>query len=215
MRTITLVTQKGGAGKTTLAASLAVAAAQAGERVIALDLDPQGSLASWGDARTAETPAVDRVGPDKLAQLPDILAALDKEGFTLAVLDTTGVESTGGNIAMRAASLCLIPARPSRLDLQATLSTVETLMRLLQMRDSFAFVLNQCPPGRSTRSVEAANGLGMFGVLADPPLAQRADHQDALAAGQGVTEYAENGKAADEIRALWVWVSRKMKGKAR
>jgi len=112
MRTITLVTQKGGAGKTTLAASLAVAAAEAGEAVIALDLDPQGSLASWGETRTAETPAVDRISPDKLAHLPHILTALKEQGFTLAVLDTAGAENTGGNLAMRAASLCLIPARP-------------------------------------------------------------------------------------------------------
>ncbi|WP_348649368.1 hypothetical protein [Methylobacterium aquaticum] len=52
----------------------------------------------------------------------------------------------------------------------------------------------------------------MFGVLAEPPLAQRADHQDAIAAGQGVTEFAPDGKAAEEIRALWAWVDRKMKG---
>src|SRR5215210_1976487 len=121
MRTITLVTQKGGAGKTTLAASLAVAAAQAGETVVALDLDPQGSLASWGDTRTVERPAIDRVGTEKLPQLPAILTALGKRGFTLAILDTAGTESTGGNLAMRAADLALIPARPSRLDLQATM----------------------------------------------------------------------------------------------
>ena len=53
MRTIAFLTQKGGAGKTTLAASLAVAAAATGERVIALDLDPQGSLARWGERREA------------------------------------------------------------------------------------------------------------------------------------------------------------------
>ena len=74
MQTITLVTQKGGAGKTTLAASLAVAATEAGEKVVALDLDPQGSLASWGETRTAETPAVDRVGPDKLGACRKVLA---------------------------------------------------------------------------------------------------------------------------------------------
>jgi chromosome partitioning protein len=56
------------------------------------------------------------------------------------------------------------------------------------------------------------SGLSMFGVLAEPPLAQRADHQDAIAAGQGVTEFAPDGKAAEEIRALWAWVDRKMKG---
>jgi len=53
MRTIVLLTQKGGTGKTTLAASLAVAAAQSGERVIALDLDPQASLVRWGERRAA------------------------------------------------------------------------------------------------------------------------------------------------------------------
>lgn len=211
MRTITLVTQKGGAGKTTIAASLAVAAAQAGEKVIALDLDPQGSLAAWGDTRSVEEPAVDRIGPDNLANLPAILKALAAEGYTLAILDTAGIASTGGNLAMQAADLALIPARPSRLDLQATMPTIEVLMRL-EMRERFAFILNQCPAGRSSRATEAANGLGMFGVLAEPMLTQRADHQDALAAGQGVTEYARDGKAADEIRALWIWSARKMKG---
>src|SRR4051812_16357973 len=147
MRTITLVTQKGGAGKTTLAASIAVAAAEAGEKVVALDLDPQGSLASWGDSREAENLAVDRIDLDQVPQLPQILEALGKQGFTLAVLDTAGREDTTGNLAMRAADLCLVPARPTKVDLKATLPTVETLMRL-EKKDRFAFVLNQCPPGR-------------------------------------------------------------------
>lgn len=211
MRTLTLVTQKGGVGKTTLAASLAVAAAQAGEKVVALDLDPQGSLGAWGDTRTADSPAVDRLPAERLGELPAILAALKAEGYSVAILDTAGVSSTGGNLAMQAADLALVPARPSRLDLQATMPTIETLMRL-GMRDRFAFALNQCPPGRSSRATEAASGLSMFGVLAEPPLAQRADHQDAIAAGQGVTEFAPDGKAAEEIRALWAWVDRKMKG---
>ncbi|MGT2479553.1 hypothetical protein ACU4GR_13230 [Methylobacterium oryzae CBMB20] len=87
----------------------------------------------------------DRIGcPD----LPQILEALAGQGFTVAILDTAGVASTGGNLAMQAADLALIPARPSRLDLQATMPTIETLMRL-GMRDRFAFVLNQCPAGRS------------------------------------------------------------------
>jgi chromosome partitioning protein len=212
MKTLTLVTQKGGVGKTTLAASLAVAAAQAGEKVAALDLDPQGSLSAWGDSREAEGPAVDQIAPDQIAQLPQILEALKGQGFTWAILDTAGIESTTGNLAMKAADICLVPSRPSKLDLKATLPTIETLMRL-QMKDRFAFVLNQCPSGRSSRSTEAANGLSMFGVLADPIITTRADHQDAIAAGQGVTEYAPEGKASEEIRNLWAWIARKTKGK--
>jgi len=212
MRTLTLVTQKGGAGKTTLAASIAVAAAERGEKVIALDLDPQGSLATWGDTREASAPDVDRLPPEQLPKLPNILTALAGKGYTLAILDTAGIESASGNLAMTAASFCLIPARPSRLDLQATMPTVETLMRM-KMRDRFAFVLNQCPSGRNSRSIEAANGLKLMGLLAEPMMVQRADHQDALAGGQGVTEYAPEGKAADEIRVLWRWLDRKMKEK--
>lgn len=214
MRTISFVTQKGGAGKTTLAASIAVVAAETGKRVIALDLDPQGSLATWGDTRSIETIDVDRIPAGRVAELPGILAALNREGYQVAVLDTAGMDSTSGNLAMRAADLALIPARPSRLDLQATMPTIETLMRL-EMKSRFAFVLNQCPPGRNSRASEAAAGLAAFGVLADPLITQRADHQDAIAAGQGVTEYAPEGKAADEVRQLWRWVERKLKGSSK
>lgn len=94
MRIITLVTQKGGSGKTTLAACLAVAATETGERAIALDLDPQQSLWKWGEERKADTPAVDKLDPTQLTQLAAILKALDGEGYTLAVLDTAGVAST-------------------------------------------------------------------------------------------------------------------------
>lgn len=213
MRTIALATQKGGAGKTTITASLAVAAAEAGERVAALDIDPQGSLMGWGDMREGEAVAVDRPTTDQLLQLPAILAALKQQGFTVVFLDTAGVEGSAGNLAMKAADLVLIPARPSSLDLKATMPTVETLMRL-GMKSNFAFVLNQCPPGRNSRSSEAAKGLAMFGVLADPALTQRADHQDAIAAGQGVTEYAPDGKAAGELRSLWSWINHRTRKEA-
>src|SRR6476469_7901273 len=71
LRVLAVAVQKGGTGKTTLAASLAVAAAEAGERVTALDLDPQGSLAGWGALRTGESVAVDRVQPWEMGQLSE------------------------------------------------------------------------------------------------------------------------------------------------
>jgi chromosome partitioning protein len=209
MRVVAFVTQKGGAGKTTLAACLAVVAAQAGENVIAVDLDPQQSLGKWGDERTVDALAVDRVDTPNFNQLPEIIQALERRGFSLAILDTAGMAGTATNLAMHVADLCVIPARPTRLDIQATWVTVEAVKRL---RRDFAFVLNQCPPTpRSSRANEAAGGLQLLGVLAAPLVTQRADFQDAIAAGLGVTEYAPQGKAAEEVSGLWNWISRRTK----
>src|ERR1700712_190458 len=97
MRTVTLVTQKGGAGKTTLATSLAIAAQQAGEMVAAFDLDPQGSLVEWGKMRRkADTtavanpnlPVVERFPPERIGQAKTMIESLGKKGVTLTILDT-------------------------------------------------------------------------------------------------------------------------------
>ena len=55
MRKIAFVTQKGGAGKSTLASSVAVAARQAGERVFIIDLDPLQTLVKWSRAAAPPT----------------------------------------------------------------------------------------------------------------------------------------------------------------
>jgi chromosome partitioning protein len=207
MRTIVLLTQKGGTGKTTLAASLAVAAAQSGERVIALDLDPQASLVRWGERRAAAH-AVNRImveplERERLQRLRAILDGLDGAGFTLAIFDTAGADGPAVRLITEAADLCLLPARPTRLDVEATAATFRALF--LAKRKA-AFVLNQCPVTyRSSRAGHAAKGLTELGVLAEPMLATRMDYQDAIAAGLGVTEYEPSGRAAQEIKTLWTW----------
>ncbi len=203
MKILTFVTAKGGAGKSTLAASIGVAAAESGEKVFLIDLDPQGSLASWGNRRQADEPAVDRIGPDKL---PAALAGLANAGYTLAIIDTAGVDTPGSLPAMRLADLALIPARPSALDIEAARPTMAALERL---RRSYAFVMNACPPGKSARLEDAGRALSLLGILAAPPIVHRAGHMDAMALGLGITEHDPNGKGADEIRALWHWVKRR------
>jgi|SRR5579872_6060891 len=208
MRTIAFVTQKGGAGKTTLTASLAVAAAAAGERVIAFDCDPQASLARWSKRReAANAPNALVVEPFDFTRLSRIGAILDNlagAGFTLAVFDTPGADSGTVRLVAERADLCLLPTRPTHLDLEATATTFRAV-HLAQRRA--AFVLNQCPPTyRSARANDAAKDLTGLGVLAEPMLSARIDFQDAIAAGLGVTEYAPEGKAAQEIEALWRWV---------
>ncbi|MCW6511307.1 nucleotide-binding protein [Lichenifustis flavocetrariae] len=210
MRVLTLVTQKGGTGKSTLSTGLAVAAMQAGESVIALDLDPQGTLAAWAGMREADEPSIAQLPPRETARLADVLKEAGKK-FTLAILDTAGADSPATHNAMSAATLCLVPLRPTRPDGLAIKPTVEALIR---GQRPFAFVLNQCPTQpKNSRASEMAAGLASLGLLAKPMVRQRADYQDAFAAGQGVTEYAPDGKAADEMRELWAWIDRQMKDK--
>jgi chromosome partitioning protein len=211
MRSIAFLSQKGGVGRTTLAASLAVAAAAAGERVIALDLDPQASLVSWGERRrAANTPnklVIEPLESERLPLLRTILAGLAEAGFTIAVFDTAANSATARLVAP-AADICLLPMRPTRLDADVTAATFRAAY--LAERKA-ALLLNQCPPTcPSLRTNEATKALTRFGVLAAPTLCARMDFQDAIAIGLGVTEYACEGKAALEIEALWGWIRAQM-----
>jgi chromosome partitioning protein len=206
MRTITFASAKGGSGKSTLSASLGVAAMQAGERPYLIDMDPQGSLAAWGSRRASDDPPVDRIDA---ARLPNALLGLASAGYTLAIIDTAGVDSVAASAAMKAADLVVIPARPSTLDLEASRPTLAALARLDR---PYCFVLNACPAGRVARIEDASRALSLLGVLAVPPIVQRADHVDAIGLGLGVTEMKTDGKAGAEMVALWTWINRRMEG---
>jgi chromosome partitioning protein len=171
MRAIALANSKGGTGKSTLCAALGVAAEASGERCFLIDLDPQGSLSAWSERRRAETPPVDRIQPDRLATA---MAGLAQASYTLAVIDTPGLDTSATAAAMRAADLTIIPARASTLDLEATRPTLAALARLNR---PYAFVLNSCPAGRSSRIVDAGRALALLGALA-PVVAQRMEHVD-------------------------------------
>jgi chromosome partitioning protein len=205
MRIISFVTQKGGSGKSTLASSLAVVAKEAGERVFVVDLDPQNSLVSWAKTRGSDDVPVSSVTP---ARLPATLAALEKNGFTMAIIDTAGADSAATIAAMKAADLNIIPSRPNIFDLWASELTRRTLR---QMRADYVFVLNQCPPAQQTARVEeGAAALEAMGGLLTPLVLSRVDYQEAARHGRGVTEINPSGAAAGEIKALWTSIKRRM-----
>ena len=200
MRTIVLATQKGGSGKSTLTVGLAGAAIEAGRRVAIIDTDRQATVASWGGRRALAQPRIERAasGDDIERALP----VLRRAGFALVLIDTPATHNDLSVSAIAAAEMCLIPTRPSPADIEASLPTLRAIRELGK---PFAFVLNQTQP-RGYRRSEAAEALNTAGVLALPYIVQRNDHQDALAAGFAVTEFAPDGKAAEEIRGLWRWV---------
>jgi chromosome partitioning protein len=210
MRIIALVTQKGGSGKSTIASSLAVAAAEAGEKVIVVDMDPQASLTRWSRARKDTNIGVTAIAPGKL---PSALSAMEKAGITLVVLDTPGTDSIASASAMKVADLCVIPARPNAFDLWASETTRKQLRSL---RKEYAFLLNQCPPAQQSARVEqGVEALEAMGGLLNPLIRSRVDYQEATRLGLGVTELHASGEAAEEIRKLWSSLKRRMnKGKA-
>src|SRR5947209_1413992 len=120
MKTIAIISQKGGAGKTTLAVHLATAAAAAGHAVAIIDLDPQATATSWGDDRTN--------GPEVISgqavRLPALMQAARENGASFLVLDTAPNADQTASLAARAADLVLVPCRPARFDLEAVETTL-------------------------------------------------------------------------------------------
>jgi chromosome partitioning protein len=212
MQTIVLATQKGGSGKSTLAIGLALAAQQAGHNVRLIETDQQGTLSNWQCRRGLAEPIVETVyNPNDIETR---LRSLERGGVTLTIIDTAGGVSASTTAAIRHSDLCLIPARPSIADIEACASTLGVARA---WQKPFAFVLNQTPI-RGQRIDYAADALGdkaaleLDDVVARPFIVMRNDHQDALAAGLAVSEYAPTSKSAEEIRGLWHWAEVKLDG---
>jgi chromosome partitioning protein len=210
MQTIVLATQKGGSGKSTLAIGLALAAMQAGHTVRLIETDSQGTLSNWQGRRSYAEPMVEPVY--SAGEIEHRLQALEASGVTLTIIDTAGGVSAATTAAIHYADFCLIPARPSVADIEATASTLSVIRA---WKKPFAFVLNQTPI-RGQRLNSAATALGdeaaldTADVLAQPFIVMRNDHQDALSAGLAVNEYAPASKSADEIRGLWRWIEARL-----
>jgi chromosome partitioning protein len=132
---------------------------------------------------------------------------------SMTIVDTASGVGEATWAAIRACDLCLIPTRPTVVDIEATAATLSVVRGCSK---PFAFILNQTP-ARGQRISDAASTLGglmadLADVLAQPFITMRNDHQDALAAGLSVSEYAPSGKSADEIRSLWQWTQAKLDG---
>jgi chromosome partitioning protein len=210
MHTIVLATQKGGCGKSTLAVSLAVAAMQEGRSIRLIETDPQGTLWNWQQRRACSVPGVDVISD--ATQLAQRLWIFSRHDVAVTIIDTASGVSALTNAAIRRADLCLIPVRPSIVDIEAVVPTLGTVRA---NERPFAFILNQAPNGgrrvgdaAAELSDEAAPDLG--DIVAQPYIGMRVQHQDAFGKGQAVTEYAPAGKSADEIRRLWQWVANKL-----
>ncbi len=204
MKIITIMSQKGGAGKTTLALHLAVAAERSNSTAVIIDLDPQASATNWKDSRPNDAPAVVSA---QSARLAAVLEAAEKGGVKICIIDTAPHSESAALAAARAADLILIPCRPAILDLRAISNTID-LAKIAGK--PVAVVLNSVPP-RGTLADEAAAAVRSYGVdVAPVQIGQRAAFIHALTIGQTAQEYEPTGKGADEMQQLYMWACKQV-----
>ena len=198
MRTFTLASLKGGTGKTTLAAALAVEAERQGERVAIIDTDAQGSLAEWFNARAAETPSYARV---TLADLPSATQRLREAGFTVAIIDTPANDRSALRAALGVSDAALIPVRPSPNDLRAA---GDTLAEVKAAALPFAFVLSQ-RVARTAIAEQALIALGNLAMVAPAIIGSRTAYAAAMVDGRTAPEIEPRAPSAAEIADLWAF----------
>ena len=204
MKTLAVLSRKGGTGKTTLAIHLAVAAERAGHTTILIDLDPQASAAKWNDHREGDTPFVVTAPPSRL---PEVLNRAKEGGATLAILDTAPHTETAALDAASVAQMALIPCKPALIDLHAITSTIN-VVRLANVPARIVF---NAVPARGDRAEQAREAVKPFDVPCAPcNVGDRVAFMDAYNAGLTAQEYEPRGKASREIRELYTYISAEM-----
>jgi chromosome partitioning protein len=196
VRSIALLSQKGGAGKTTLAVHLAVASGDA----LIIDTDKQKSAAGWWRERDGALPELVTASAQSV---PKALSATSRQWV---FIDTPPHAEEALRTVCAASDFILIPARPAILDLRAIADSVA-----LVNGKNAVIVLNSCPSRRGFAEAgivtEARKALAVYGLPICPvAVSQRVAYSHALTGGQAVTEFEPEGKAAGEIRKLWEWL---------
>jgi chromosome partitioning protein len=200
MNTVAILSEKGGAGKTTMAVHLAAAAQLAGFATAIIDLDPQASAADWADTRTTPPEAV-AIPPARLAAVLDKFRA---NGCAFVVIDTGRDSNNAGYTAAQAADLILVPCRIGRFDFRALGRTLD----LAKLAGKAAhIVFNDLAPRSTKLRAEAVEALAPTGcAIAPAHLSHRAIFRDAPTNGQTAQEAEPNGAGAAEVASLFAWV---------
>ena len=204
MKVIVLASQKGGVGKSTLAAHLAVEAERAGSGPVALiDTDPQGSLSAWWNIREVETPTFAQI---TLSKLPEQIAQLAASKIKLVFIDTPPALSEPIRVVAKSAHLILVPVRPSPHDLRAVAGTVDLLEPLGK---PMVFLVNSATI-RARITADAAVALSQHGKVAPVMVHHRVDFAVSMIDGRTVGELNPEGNSATEIAELWKYVNKQL-----
>jgi chromosome partitioning protein len=196
-----VISQKGGAGKSTMVIHLAVEAMRVGYEVAIVDLDPQGTAEAWGDWRKGAPPVVI---PAKAGSLAKTLKQAEAHGAEIVFIDTPPLAQADASAAARAADFILVPCRPRAFDLHAVRITAS----LLEMIKKPAFaVFNGGNPATTKGYDEPTEVMAAIGLQVSPcRLSERAAFHQATMTGQTAHELDWTSHANTEVRRLWIWL---------
>jgi chromosome partitioning protein len=209
-RTIAIISQKGGTGKTTTTIELAVTAARTGESVAVIDLDAQTNAANWRDRRK-EDPENPAVVSTQVGRLPQTVEAARAGGADLVIIDVPGKADNVALAAARLADLVLIPC-PGNMFNMETLPSTRDLVRAAG--DPPAFVLYTMIPPLGTRIAEDLKTLtkAHCGLEACPVhVTRRSSYEHAPDQGKAAREIDPEGSVAAEIERLYLFIGEQVK----
>jgi chromosome partitioning protein len=215
MQTIAIISQKGGAGKTTLAVHLAVASAAAGKTTGIIDLDPQASSANWGDRRKADLPVVVSAHSTRLPQEMDNAR---EAGVEVLILDTAPHSDSVAVEAARAADLVIVPCKPHILDIEAVGKTIDLIK--ITATPLFVVLNGVAPSGTEADEAEAAIRESFTVAVCPARLTTRVAFARSLVSGQTAAEYIQpnrlvpDEKAAREVEHLHAFMCAHLNGRS-
>lgn len=200
MKTLSVLSCKGGTGKTTLALHLAVAAQAAGRSTLVADLDRQRSCLDWRREREAVKPGVEEAKPGSLFTLQ---LAAQRLGTDLMIIDTASSREEDSAYAIKSADLCLIVVRPGFLDLKSVVGSAQAVLNQCKQA---VFVINQATAGAAGMS-QAMAALRPYGFPVAPvQIRLRSAYQVCVGEGRTAQEMEPQGPAACEMGELWSWL---------
>lgn len=204
MKIISILSQKGGATKTSLAIHLTVAAIYNGKEAMIIDLDPQATASHWKNLRDKDTPVVVST---PVSTLTHNINRARNAGADLVIIDTAPHSDSIAAAAARSADLILIPTRCSIFDLQTVPNTVD----IAKFAGKPTTIILTAVPVRGMTAEQAKEALAPLGVEICPyTTGDRAAYRNAPTFGLVVQEYEPKGKAAEEINAIYRWVNNKL-----
>ena len=194
---IAIISQKGGAGKTTLAINLAVEAERNNLSSLLIDLDPQSSATEWSDSRQQNYPVV---LSSHASRMDKLIEKAEANNASFIFIDTAPHSENSALEAAKIADLVLIPCRAGILDIKA----IQSSLNICRLANVKSLVILNALPAQPVIAEEARQAIETIGGnVFECTVGQRIIFSHAMTSGLGVVEFDLKSKAAQEIQNIF------------